>query len=35
MPDMKFGISYEAPENFMGKSSILCKKSYNNPFISS
>lgn len=33
MPDMKFGISYEAPAYFMGKSSLICKGSYNNPFI--
>ena len=33
MPDMKYGVSYEAPTYFTGKNTLICKDSYNNPYI--
>ena len=33
MPDMKYGVSYESPSYFRSQHTLVCKDSYNNPFL--
>ena len=34
-PEMSYGVSYETPSYFITKFTLMCSKSYNNPFLPS